>query len=110
MAKVESMRNRLSEAQANQLSVRVELQADCYAGVWAHDSDQMRRFLEQGDLESALRAAAAIGDDTLQKQAQGYVVPETFTHGTSAQRTQWFRSGFDSGKLQSCDTFRAELS
>jgi predicted metalloprotease len=109
-AKVESMRNRLSEAQANQLSVRVELQADCYAGVWAHDSDQMRRFLEQGDLESALRAAAAIGDDTLQKQAQGYVVPETFTHGTSAQRTQWFRSGFDSGKLQSCDTFRAELS
>jgi len=110
MAKVNSLRNRLSEAQANQLSVRVELQADCYAGVWAHDSDQMHRFLEQGDLESALRAAAAIGDDTLQKQAQGYMVPETFTHGTSAQRTRWFRSGFNSGKLQDCDTFRAEPS
>jgi hypothetical protein len=110
MAKVNSIRSRLSEAQANELSVRVELQADCYAGVWAHDSDQMHRFLEQGDLESALRAAAAIGDDTLQKQAQGYAVPETFTHGTSAQRTRWFRSGFDSGKLQACDTFKAELS
>ena len=109
MAKVDSMRNRLSQAQANQLSVRVELQADCYAGMWAHDSDQMHRFLEQGDLESALRAAAAIGDDTLQKQAQGYAVPETFTHGTSAQRIRWFRSGFDSGKLQACDTFRTEL-
>lgn len=109
MAKVDSMRSRLSEAQANQLSVRVELQADCYAGVWAHESDQMHRFMEQGDLESALRAAAAIGDDTLQKQAQGYAVPDTFTHGTSAQRTRWFRSGFDSGKLQACDTFRAEL-
>jgi uncharacterized protein len=109
MAKVDSMRNRLSEPQANQLSVRVELQADCYAGVWAHESDQMHRFLEQGDIESALRAAAAIGDDTLQKQAQGYAVPDTFTHGTSTQRTRWFRSGFDSGKLQACDTFRAEL-
>ncbi len=110
MAKVDSMRNRLSQAQANQLSVRVELQADCYAGVWAHDSDQMHHFLEQGDLESALRAAAAIGDDTLQKQAQGYAVPETFTHGTSAQRIRWFRSGFDSGKLQACDTLRADFS
>jgi hypothetical protein len=110
MAKVDSIRSRLSGAQANQLSVRVELQADCYAGVWAHDSDQMHRFLEQGDLESALQAAAAIGDDTLQKQAQGYAVPESFTHGTSAQRTRWFRSGFDSGKLQACDTFKAEPS
>jgi predicted metalloprotease len=107
MAKVDALRRRASQAQANALSVRLELQADCYAGVWAHDSDQMHKFLEQGDLESALRAASAIGDDTLQKQSQGYVVPESFTHGSSAQRVHWFRAGFDSGQLRDCDTFRA---
>jgi uncharacterized protein len=107
MEKVDSARQRLSEAQNNAISVRLELQADCYAGVWAHTSDQMHQFLETGDLESALKAAAAIGDDTLQKQSQGYAVPETFTHGTSAQRIRWFRAGFDSGELRACDTFRA---
>jgi predicted metalloprotease len=108
MAKVDAVRRRASQAQANALSVRLELQADCYAGVWARDSDQMHRFLEQGDLESALRAASAIGDDTLQKQSQGYVVPESFTHGSSAQRVRWFRSGFDSGQLRDCDTLSAQ--
>ena len=107
MEKVDALRARASRAQVNELSVRLELQADCYAGVWAHDSEQMHKFLETGDLESALQAAAAIGDDTLQKQAQGYAVPESFTHGTSAQRVRWFRSGFDSGKLQACNTFQA---
>jgi len=107
MAKVDAARARASRSQVNELSVRLELQADCYAGVWAHDSDQMHKFLETGDLESALQAAAAIGDDTLQKQSQGYAVPETFTHGTSAQRVRWFRSGFDSGTLQACNTFQA---
>jgi len=108
MAKVDAVRHRASEAQANALSVRLELQADCYAGIWAHDSDQMHKFLEEGDLDSALRAAAAIGDDTLQKQSQGYVVPESFTHGSSAQRVRWFRAGFDSGQLRDCDTFSAQ--
>jgi uncharacterized protein len=108
MAKTDALRSRMSEQQYNQVSVRIELQADCYAGVWAHDSDQMHKFLEAGDLESALRAASAIGDDTLQKQAQGYAVPESFTHGSSAQRVRWFKSGFDSGALASCDTFSAQ--
>jgi uncharacterized protein len=108
MAKTDAMRSRMSEQQYKQVSVRIELQADCYAGVWAHDSDQMHKFLESGDLESALRAASAIGDDTLQKQAQGYAVPETFTHGSSAQRVRWFKSGFDSGALASCETFNAQ--
>jgi len=108
MAKVDAVRRRASEAQNNALSVRLELQADCYAGVWAHNSDQMHQFLETGDLESALHAASAIGDDTLQKQAQGYAVPETFTHGTSAQRVRWFRSGFDAGTLAACNTFQAQ--
>jgi uncharacterized protein len=108
MARVDAVRGRGSRAQVNAISVRLELQADCYAGVWAHDSDQMHKFLESGDLESALQAASAIGDDNLQKQAQGYAVPESFTHGTSAQRVRWFRSGFDAGTLQACDTFRAD--
>jgi uncharacterized protein len=108
MARVDAVRDRGSRAQANAVSVRLELQADCYAGVWAHDSDQMHKFLETGDLESALQAASAIGDDTLQKQAQGYAVPESFTHGTSAQRVRWFKMGFDNGTLQACDTFRAD--
>ena len=86
------------------MSVRVELQADCFAGIWGHFTDQ-KGLLEQGDLEEALNAAQQIGDDTLQKKTQGYVVPESFNHGTSQQRMKWFKRGFDSGKLADCDTF-----
>jgi uncharacterized protein len=92
-------------ARANALSVRMELQADCFSGIWAHHANRTRQILEQGDLESALNAAAAIGDDRLQKQTQGQVVPESFTHGTSAQRMRWFRRGYQSGDLRQCDTF-----
>lgn len=91
----------------NALSVRLELQADCFAGIWAHNAKVHRQLLEEGDLEEALRAAAAIGDDRLQRQAQGHVVPESFTHGTSEQRQTWFRKGFDLGSVQACDTFAA---
>ena len=97
--------NARSEAQANQLQVRMELQADCFAGVWASLNNQMRNRLEPGDIESGLNAAAAIGDDRLQKQAQGYAVPESFTHGSSAQRVRWFKRGLDTGQTQQCDTF-----
>ncbi|MFL6057735.1 MAG: neutral zinc metallopeptidase, partial [Rubrobacteraceae bacterium] len=93
-----------SEAQVNDLSVRLELQADCYAGVWGFYAKQ-RDIIEPGDLEEALRAASAIGDDRLQREAQGYAVPDSFTHGSSEQRTRWFRAGFDSGDLRRCDTF-----
>jgi hypothetical protein len=106
-AKVRAAQERGSEAQANQLSVRLELQADCFAGVWARNADAARHFLEPGDIDSALRAAAAVGDDTLQKRAQGYIVPESFTHGSSAQRTSWFRRGFAGGAISNCDTFAA---
>ena len=102
--KVARARRRLGKAEANALSVRMELQADCLAGVWGHDN---RRLLEAGDLEEALNAAAAIGDDRLQRRSRGYVVPESFTHGTSAQRVRWFRRGFDSGDVRACDTFNA---
>jgi predicted metalloprotease len=101
-------RQRMSEVESNQMSVRVELQADCFAGVWGKFTDQ-KGLLEQGDLEEALNAAQQIGDDTLQKRSQGYVVPESFNHGTSAQRMEWFRRGFESGDVNSCDTFSAEL-
>lgn len=94
-----------NEAQANQYSVRLELQADCYAGVWAHHADGANRILEAGDVEEAMRAAAAIGDDALQKQAQGYAVPDSFTHGTSQQRQRWFNQGLSSGDVNKCDTF-----
>ena len=93
---------------ANALSVRMELQADCFAGLWAYHANRTRHIIEQGDLESALTAAAAIGDDRLQKQAQGYAVPESFTHGSSEQRIRWFRRGFESGDLRQCDTFAAK--
>jgi hypothetical protein len=96
-----------SRAQANQLSVKLELQADCFAGVWAKNADATKHIMEEGDVDSALRAAAAVGDDTLQKRAQGYVVPESFTHGTSAERVAWFRRGLASGAIGSCDTFAA---
>lgn len=104
-AKVQQARRRASEAEANALSVRQELQADCLAGVWAHHAERSRQLLESGDLEEALTAATAIGDDTLQKNAQGYTVPDSFTHGTSAQRVKWFRIGMESGSLDACDTF-----
>lgn len=108
MEKVDQKRRSLTERQANALSVRVELQADCFAGVWAHHADRARSILEQGDVEAALKAASAIGDDALQKQAQGYVVPDSFTHGTSDQRVRWFQRGIDSGDLNNCNTFAAK--
>lgn len=94
-----------NEAQANQYSVRLELQADCYAGVWANHADGSNRILEAGDVEEAMTAAAAIGDDALQKQAQGYAVPDSFTHGTSQQRMRWFNQGLSTGDVNQCDTF-----
>ena len=92
---------------ANHVSIEVELQADCYAGVWAARANQARHILEPGDLEQGLRAASSVGDDTLQKRMQGTVVPDSFTHGTSAQRVRWFRRGYDGGQLDNCDTFKA---
>jgi uncharacterized protein len=106
--KVDAMRGRVSQAQQNALSVRVELQADCFAGIWGHDSQQSKDWLDAGDIESALNAATQIGDDTLQRRSQGQVVPESFTHGTSAQRVAWFKRGFDSGDVKQCDTFSAK--
>lgn len=106
--RVDAMRGRVGEAQMNALSVRVELQADCLAGVWAHHSQRGKRWLEQGDLEEAMNAAARIGDDALQHRSQGYVVPESFTHGTSAQRQRWFRRGFEGGSMAQCNTFEAQ--
>jgi len=103
--KVRAARGRSGEREANRLSVRLELQADCLAGVWGNRADKARRLLDPGDLEAALRAASAIGDDRLQREARGRVVPDSFTHGTSAQRVSWFRRGFDSGDLARCDTF-----
>jgi len=108
MDKVAQLRERMSPQQANALSVRVELQADCFAGIWAHHAQRSRQVLEQGDLEEALRAAAAVGDDTLQKAARGRVVPESFTHGTAEQRARWFRTGYENGRLNACDTFSAK--
>jgi uncharacterized protein len=108
MERVHTLRARLSPAEANALSVRVELQADCFAGIWAHHANRSRQILEQGDVEEALNAASAIGDDRLQKQGRGQVVPESFTHGTSAQRQHWFRRGFESGEMRACDTFNAQ--
>lgn len=106
--KVQSMRGRVSEAEYNQLSVRLELQADFYAGVWAHHTQKMKKVLEPGDLEEALRAANAIGDDTLQRKSRGRVVPDSFTHGTSAQRVRWFKKGFETGDFKQGDTFAAK--
>jgi predicted metalloprotease len=102
--RVHAARSRASEAEANELSVRQELQADCYAGVWGHHANQ-RNWLEAGDVEEGLRAAAAIGDDRLQRQSQGYVVPESFTHGSSEQRQRWLRRGLQTGDIRQCDTF-----
>jgi predicted metalloprotease len=104
---VQGMRQRASPEQGNALSVLMELQADCLAGVWAHHADRQRQMLEAGDVEEGLRAAAAIGDDTIQRRSQGHVVPESWTHGSAAQRVQWFRQGLSSGRVDQCDTFRA---
>jgi len=103
-ARVHAMQERSSEREGNALSVRLELQADCYAGVWGHYAAQ-HNLLDPGDAEEGLRAAAAIGDDRLQRQAQGRVVPESFTHGSSEQRVSWLRRGLDNGKIEACDTF-----
>jgi uncharacterized protein len=105
--KVDGARRRMSQSQGNALSVRLELQADCFAGVWAHHADRARSILESGDVEAALNAASAIGDDALQRQAQGEVIPDSFTHGTSAQRVRWFTTGIKSGQVTDCNTFEA---
>jgi len=105
--KVEAQRRRVSEAQGNALSVRLELQADCLAGVWAHHSNKQKQWLEPGDVDEALNAASQIGDDTLQRKSQGVVVPESFTHGSSAQRVNWFKRGMGSGRMADCNTFEA---
>ena len=105
--KVSQAQQKMSKADANKLSVRLELQADCFAGLWAHHTQKAKQILEQGDLEEALNAASQIGDDRLQKQARGYATPESFTHGTSEQRVKWFRQGFSNGTIQGCNTFSA---
>jgi predicted metalloprotease len=107
---VDAARRRGGRTQANRLSVRLELQADCYAGIWAARADSMRHWLESGDVEKGLAAASAVGDDTLQKETQGRVVPDAFTHGTSAQRTHWFETGLKATDLQASDTFSGDYS
>ncbi|MFN3233297.1 MAG: neutral zinc metallopeptidase [Alphaproteobacteria bacterium] len=104
---VHAARSRVSETEGNALSVRQELQADCFAGLWAHQTQRLNNVLEEGDIDEALRAANAIGDDTLQRQARGTVVPDSFTHGTSEQRKRWFMQGWQTGRVDSCDTFSA---
>jgi hypothetical protein len=106
--KVQAAQQRVSKVQANELSVRMELQADCYAGVWAHHAARSRQLLEAGDVEEGLNAASAIGDDRLQRMSQGRVVPDAFTHGSSEQRVRWFRKGMETGSLEACDTFSAQ--
>jgi len=104
---VQARRRRLGEAEANQLSVRLELQADCLAGLWGYHADRTRQLLEDGDIEEALQAASSIGDDRLQRQSRGYAVPESFTHGSSEQRVRWFKRGISSGSLEDCNTFKS---
>ncbi|MCI0547517.1 MAG: zinc metallopeptidase [Candidatus Rokubacteria bacterium] len=105
--KVQALRQRMSEREGNALSVRQELQADCFAGVWAHHAHRSRQILETGDIEEAMGAAAAIGDDRIQRRTQGMVVPDAFTHGSSAQRVRWFKRGLEAGDIRECDTFGA---
>jgi hypothetical protein len=104
--RVQELSQRVDEIEGNQLSVRLELQADCYAGLWARHAEQTAAMLEPGDIDEALGAASAVGDDRLQRRAGGQVVPDSFTHGTSEQRRRWFRHGFDTGTLEACDTFK----
>jgi predicted metalloprotease len=110
LPKVQQQQRGASKAEANRLQVRVELQADCLAGVWAAKSDQKWHLIEPGDVEAAMRTAAAIGDDRLQKQAQGYTIPDSFTHGTSEQRQRWFETGLKSGSVAACNTFAASAA
>ena len=105
---VEALKQRMGQSEANALQVRMELQADCFAGIWANRAQDSKDIIEPGDIEDALRAASAIGDDRIQKQTQGYVVPDAFTHGSSEQRVTWFKRGYQSGKLDACDTFNAD--
>ncbi|WP_020207781.1 KPN_02809 family neutral zinc metallopeptidase [Gilvimarinus chinensis] len=107
--KVREQQARVSKAEANELSVRQELQADCFAGVWGYNANKFRDLLEPGDLQEALVAASAIGDDRLQQEARGYITPESFTHGTSQQRVAWFKRGFETGDMRQCDTFSAPI-
>ena len=102
---MQAMRQRVSQTEYNQLSVRLELQADCFAGIWAHNADRAKNLVEPGDIDEALNAASQIGDDRLQKRQRGYITPDSFTHGSSAQRVQWFRRGYEKGSPDSCDTF-----
>jgi uncharacterized protein len=111
--KIDALRGKINEREQNALSVRLELQADCYAGVWAHHTEKKyaargKQWLEKGDVEEALNAAQAIGDDALQKKSQGHIVPDSFTHGTSQQRMRWFSQGFQTGQVKACDTFSAK--
>ena len=106
--KVDAMRGRISQRDQNALSVRLELQADCYAGVWAHHANKARSILESGDIESAVNASQRIGDDALQRKSTGTVVPDSFTHGSSAQRVRWFTTGIQTGSVKACDTFNAQ--
>jgi len=106
--KVDRLQPQLNASERNRLSVMVELQADCLAGVWAHQTEKSRRILEAGDIEEGLNAASAIGDDRIQKSSRGYVVPDSFTHGSSAQRVRWFKTGLENGTFQSCNTFSAD--
>jgi predicted metalloprotease len=106
--KVHQAKQGVSKIEANALSVRLELQADCFSGVWAHHTHEAKHILEEGDIDEALNAASAIGDDRLQKQARGYVVPESFTHGSSAQRVRWFKQGLHSGSVKKCNTFATD--
>jgi predicted metalloprotease len=108
LPQVQEAQRSMDKVEANQLQVRVELQADCLAGVWAHHSEEKWRFIEPGDVEAAMQTASAIGDDRLQRRGQGYVVPDAFTHGSSEQRTRWFLTGLKSGQVASCDTFRTQ--
>lgn len=106
--KVHSLRTRASESESNRLSVMMELQADCLAGVWAHHADRARQILEAGDIEEALNAASMIGDDRMQRQSRGYVTPDSFTHGSSSQRVRWFKRGLEAGSMGQCNTFQAD--
>jgi uncharacterized protein len=107
LSRAERQQRSADQSEANRIQVRVELQADCFAGVWANHSQQKWKFIEAGDVEAALRTASAIGDDILEKRAQGFVVPDSFTHGSAAQRTRWFAAGLKNGSLEACDTFAA---
>lgn len=103
--KVEEIRPQLSQKEYNKISVKVELQADCYAGIWAHHADKVRHIVEPGDIKEALNAASHIGDDRLQQQSRGYITPDSFTHGSSSQRVRWFKAGYTAGTMEACDTF-----